>query len=344
VKQDLPQDLAEEERLVIDVIDAIASRSLSGACAVADETGWLDPTTLTILREQGLVQVEPQGDHDSDLTTRLDLLVVERLARVGAAAATLVAGHADCTAACPPGSGAWTPDAWFALVSGVPGSVTVRAASGRWILTGKVQRVELPEAAVMVVLARDGDGSEGVYHLTADDDVRISPPERTTGLRGLNVVSVALDECRITGDRRVAGDEAARAARTRRMTSSAALCVGIGAGAWAQAVAYSETRRQFGSALHDFPAIRQALTTMRTDVAAAAALLWNAARALEGPAAEAESAARDAATVAARVARATTRAAVQIHGGYGYVREQPVERFMRDAISAGARAAASDGR
>ncbi|MEA2153415.1 MAG: hypothetical protein QOI18_1648, partial [Solirubrobacteraceae bacterium] len=99
MRPDLPQDLADEERLAIEVIDEVASRFLTGASAEADETGHFDPSMLAVLRHQGLVTVEPRDDQD-DPMARLDLLVVERLARVAAATATLVAGHADCTAAC----------------------------------------------------------------------------------------------------------------------------------------------------------------------------------------------------------------------------------------------------
>jgi len=112
----------------------------------------------------------------------------------------------------------------------------------------------------------------------------------------------------------------------------AAQALGIAAGALEEALAYSRTRVQFGQPICSFQAIQHMLADMATEVEAARCLLYATARMMDanpGKRTTKESAMSK--LYASEVAMRTTTNAVQILGGYGYIREYPVEKMMRDA-------------
>jgi butyryl-CoA dehydrogenase len=110
----------------------------------------------------------------------------------------------------------------------------------------------------------------------------------------------------------------------------AALALGIAEGAYDAALRYSGERRQFGQRIHEFQGIQFMLADMATGIRAAAHLVYHAAwlRAQGKPYHREASMAK---LFASELAMKVTTQAVQIHGGYGYTREYPVERMMRDA-------------
>jgi alkylation response protein AidB-like acyl-CoA dehydrogenase len=110
----------------------------------------------------------------------------------------------------------------------------------------------------------------------------------------------------------------------------AAQAVGIAQGAFEAALSYSQERRQFGKAIADFQAIQFYLADMSTELDAARLLTWKAAWAKANQKRYTLEAAQ-AKLFASQMAQHVTDRALQIHGGYGYVREYNVERFFRDA-------------
>ena len=110
----------------------------------------------------------------------------------------------------------------------------------------------------------------------------------------------------------------------------AALSLGIAEGAFEQALAYSNQRRQFGQRINEFQGIQFMLSDMATGIEAARHLVYHAAWLKETGRPYHREAAM-AKLFASELAMRTTTQAVQIHGGYGYMKEYPVERMMRDA-------------
>lgn len=110
----------------------------------------------------------------------------------------------------------------------------------------------------------------------------------------------------------------------------AAQALGIAAGAYELSVAYAKERKAFGKVIADHQAIQFKLADMRTRIQAARLLVYEAAVKKDQGQAYVEAAAM-AKLYASEVAMWATTEAVQIHGGYGYVREYHVERMMRDA-------------
>jgi alkylation response protein AidB-like acyl-CoA dehydrogenase len=109
-----------------------------------------------------------------------------------------------------------------------------------------------------------------------------------------------------------------------------ALSLGIAEGAYQEALRYSEERRQFGQSINEFQGIQFMLADMATEIEAAKHLVYHAAWLKQ----EGRPYTREAAMAklyASELAMRATTKAVQIHGGYGYTKEYPVERMMRDA-------------
>ncbi len=110
----------------------------------------------------------------------------------------------------------------------------------------------------------------------------------------------------------------------------AAQAVGIAQGAFEEALAYSKERQQFGTAISSFQAIQHYLADMATELDAGRLLTWKAAWTKENRKRYTLEAAQ-AKLFASEMAQRVTNKALQIHGGYGYIREYNVERYFRDA-------------
>jgi len=182
-----------------------------------------------------------------------------------------------------------------------------------------------------------GPGPEGISCLLAQADTAgITPQarEKTMGLRSSPVAQIAFDSARVPGDRLI-GDEgggfriAMRALDSGRL-GIAACAVGLAQAALDYAVAYSRERDQFGQRIIDFQGLGFMLADMATQVSAARALTLHAARLRDaGRRYSIESA--KAKLFATDMAMKVTTDAVQVLGGYGYVADHPVERYMREA-------------
>ena len=112
--------------------------------------------------------------------------------------------------------------------------------------------------------------------------------------------------------------------------SIAALAVGIARGAYEASLAYSKERKQFGKPISSFQAIQWKLADMATEIDAARLLVYRAAQGKDRGE-DVNQAAAMAKLFASEVAVRVANEAVQVHGGYGYTKDYPVEKFYRDA-------------
>jgi alkylation response protein AidB-like acyl-CoA dehydrogenase len=112
--------------------------------------------------------------------------------------------------------------------------------------------------------------------------------------------------------------------------SIGALAVGLAQAAFDASVPYAQTRQQFGKPIGAFQGVAFMIADMATEIEAARALVWKAAW-LKDRGRDYSLVAAEAKLFASEVSSRATNAAIQVHGGYGYVTEYPVERFMRDA-------------
>ena len=250
----------------------------------------------------------------------------------------------------------------FALGEGTgsdDASMTVAAAPADegWRLDGRHHWVvDGGRAGSAVVFARSDPGGRtkgGVGAFLVDTSApgyRVARRRETLGLCATEIVEVELRGVVVPSDRVIGdpgrGPEYAKRSLPVSRLGGAAVSLGVAQAAFEHATRYSGEREQFGRALSGFGAIRHKLAGMATRITAARALVRAAARRLEavgpgagmgpspdgpGPAATADMARWSASAAAVSVARE----AVQIFGGYGYMRDYPVEKLMRDASGMG---------
>ena len=169
----------------------------------------------------------------------------------------------------------------------------------------------------------------------SDDGVSFGAPERKLGIKGSPTREVYLDHVRIPASRMI-GDEGsgfATAMRTLDHTrvTIAAQAVGIAQGALDFATAYAKERMQFGKAIAEFQGIQFMIADMGMKLEAARQLTYAAAARSERGDADLTYFGAAAKCFASDAAMEITTDAVQILGGYGYTKDYPVERMMRDA-------------
>jgi len=210
-------------------------------------------------------------------------------------------------------------------------TTTARRDGDGWRLSGEKRWVTNGSSAGLVlVLARAGDGAPGLFLVPTDvQGWTVVRREVTLGLRPLELVTVRLDDVRVgmdalLGDAR-AGASALDSVAADARLGIAAVAVGIARAALEHARGYAAERQQFGQPLRAFQGIQFKLADMALRTAAASALLGVAAESGESGVAEM------AKVFASETAMWVTTQAVQIFGGYGYMRDYPVEKLMRDA-------------
>jgi alkylation response protein AidB-like acyl-CoA dehydrogenase len=213
-----------------------------------------------------------------------------------------------------------------------------------WILNGTKSWVTGgPYAGVILVQARtdtpaDRKGAHGIGAFIVTPDLpgfHVGKKEDKMGLRASPTVQLVLDGLRVPaanllGDPSMGYVYAMRSLDAGRL-GIAAQAVGIARAAFDAAVAYAGERHQFDKPIRNFQAIQFKLADMATRIAAARALLHAAARAKDVKASSAKQAASMAKLLASETAMWVTTEAIQIFGGYGYVKDYPVEKYFRDA-------------
>ncbi|MBG0823658.1 acyl-CoA dehydrogenase family protein [Planomonospora sp. ID91781] len=200
-----------------------------------------------------------------------------------------------------------------------------------WITHGGV-------ADFYTLMARTSDdGSRGIscFHVPASTaGVSSAAPEKKMGMRSSPTAQVRFDGVRLEPGALLGaegeGFRIAMAALDGGRLGIAACAVGVAQAAFEAATAYARERRQFGSRIVDFQGVSFMLADMATQIAAARALYLDAARARDAGRAYGTQAAM-AKLFATDMCMKVTTDAVQVLGGYGYVEDFPVERYMREA-------------
>jgi alkylation response protein AidB-like acyl-CoA dehydrogenase len=213
------------------------------------------------------------------------------------------------------------------------GDSYVLSGSKMWI-TGALVNTHF---TVMAVTDPD-KGSKGISAFVVHKDdpgVSVAPPEKKLGIKGSPTSEVYFDDVRIPADRMI-GEEGTgflttlkTLDHTRSMIGAQA--VGIAQGALDAAVAYTKDRTQFGKPVSDFQGVQFMLAEMAMKVAAARHLVYAANASAERGDPDLTFLSSASKTFASDVAMEVTTNAVQLFGGYGYTKDFPVERMMRDA-------------
>jgi alkylation response protein AidB-like acyl-CoA dehydrogenase len=222
-----------------------------------------------------------------------------------------------------------------------PGGLEARAVrdGDDWLLSGQKIFITLGSwASNALVFARTGEaGPRGITCFVVSTDspgFEARPIKGKLGLRAQDTAELFLDGVRVPDSARLGelgeGFKVAMSALDHGRISLGAGCVGIAQGCLDASVAYTKERRQFGRAVASFQLVQELLADIAVETEAARLLVWRAAATAdrgERHTVEASYAKYFASETAVRAANA----AVQAHGGYGYVDEYPVGKYLRDA-------------
>jgi len=208
-----------------------------------------------------------------------------------------------------------------------------------WVLNGTKQWITSgAQAGVLVVWARsDGAGPSGLSAFVVEGGtpgLTVGRAEDKMGLRGSSTVSLVFEDCRLPAEAILGapgeGFKLAMMALDGGRIGIASQACGVARASLKAAIRYTQDRRAFGKAVADFQAVRFMLANIQTELAAAELLTLRAA-ALKESRRPFSSEASMAKVFASEMANRAADKAVQLHGGYGYLDEFPVERYLRDA-------------
>ncbi|GGW74025.1 acyl-CoA dehydrogenase [Streptomyces caelestis] len=351
---------SEEHDMLRDAVRSLAEAKIAPYAAVVDEEARFPQEALDALVANDLHAVHvPEEYGGSGADALATVIVIEEVARVCASSSlipavnklgslpVILSGSEELKkkymAPLAKGDGMFSyclsePDAG----SDAAGMKTKAVRDGdHYVLNGVKRWItnagESEFYTVMAVTdpAKRSKGISAFVVEKSDEGVSFGAPEKKLGIKGSPTREVYLDNVRIPADRMI-GEEGtgfATAMKTLDHTriTIAAQALGIAQGALDYAKGYVKERKQFGKPIADFQGIQFMLADMAMKISAARALTYQAAAASERGDADLTYLGAAAKCFASDAAMEVTTDAVQLLGGYGYTRDYPVERMMRDA-------------
>jgi hypothetical protein len=352
--------LTEEQRQLRREVRAFAEREIAPHVSQWDEAGEFPHDVVRKLGPMGLMGVIfPEALGGAGLGYVEYVLAIEELSRVDGSVGIIVAAHTSlCTnhlilAGNDEQKKRWIPrlasgewlGCWGLTESGsgsdAGGARTTAARSGEgWVLNGSktfITNGTYADCAVVLAVTDKAKGTHGGISAflveKGTPGFRAGKKENKLGLRASDTAELIFEDCVVPEENRIGGigegfRDAMRVLDGGRI-SIAALALGIGRGALDAAMKYAQERRQFGKAISEFQAIQFKLATMATELDAAWLLTMRAARmkdAGEKVTLESSMAKLYASEAACRICDE----GVQIHGGYGFIKDYPAEKFYRD--------------
>ncbi|HXG18348.1 MAG TPA: acyl-CoA dehydrogenase family protein [Methylomirabilota bacterium] len=350
----------EEQQLIQQTVASFAREQMRPAARDADESGQIPNALVQQAWELGLVQStipETLGGMGEAPSAVTGVLVYEELAWADLAIAlhiltprlviqpVLALGNQEqqqqvlpayTGAAFTPGTAAVMEPRFRFDINELTTTAT-REHDG-YILNGTKCYVPLAaEAQHLLVYARSEEGLTAFLVPPGTPGLTVHGREKNMGLKALATYELTLERCRVPAAARLAGNLAPFLNRSR--VALAALAVGVARAAFEYARDYAKERRAFGTAIAQKQAIAFLLAEMATEIDAARLLTWEAAwkidagrdTPLDSTVSGATREACLAKNYAANMALKVTDNAVQILGGHGYIRDHPVELWLRNA-------------
>jgi butyryl-CoA dehydrogenase len=184
-----------------------------------------------------------------------------------------------------------------------------------------------------------GRGARGISGIVVEEGTpgyRVGKHEDKMGIRCVPVVEIHLEDCKVPAENLLGGSEGkgfkhAMMTLDRARPGVAAQALGLAQGAFELAVEYTGKRQQFGQSISSFQGVQWMLADMGTQIEAARHLVYTAARAADEGSKSLSKLSAMCKLFATDVAMKVTTDAVQLFGGYGYIKDYPVEKYMRDA-------------
>ncbi|MCB0250300.1 MAG: acyl-CoA dehydrogenase family protein [Anaerolineae bacterium] len=352
----LTDEQAGLRRLIRDFVD----KEIKPIAAHTDESGEFPWDTLRKLGGLGLLGLNIPEEHGGAGADHLSAaILIEEIGRGCGSTGLIVAAHLGL--ACGPlnafgneaqkqrflkplasgraiGCLALTePGAGSDLAGGVRTFAELRG--GEWVINGsKMWLTNGAEAETAILLCRTdrAGGSRSLSQIIAPTNtpgITFGKPERKMGLNGSHTYAVSLEDVRVPAEN-LLGEEGCGLQQTLEVLDGGrigigALSVGLAQAAYEAAMSYAQERITFGAPLTRHQAIQFKIADMATQIDAARLLVWRAAW-LRDQGQPYTLEAAQAKLFATEMAEKVCYEAIQIHGGYGYSRDYPVERIYRD--------------
>ncbi|MBI2217559.1 MAG: acyl-CoA dehydrogenase family protein [Candidatus Rokubacteria bacterium] len=352
--------LTDDQRALRDLVRQVARERIEPLAAHVDETEAYPGDQLKVLAEQGVMGLWiPEAYGGTDLGVTGFCLAVEEIARACASTAVVflvqfaagyplvVAGTEDQKRRYLPRLASGEITTAFSLSESGAGSdaasiaTTALRAGDRYLLSGtKMWVTNGSHAGVLTVFATvdRGRGRRGITAFLVEPTFpgfAIGKLERKMGIRGSPTAAIHLTDCEVPIENRLGeegdGFRLALGALERSRPAVAAQAAGIAQAALDAAVAYARERHQFGQPIASFQGVQFMLADMAMHVHASRLMVHHAAASIDRGAPTTALESSMAKCFASDSAMRVATDAVQIFGGYGYTREYPVERLMRDA-------------
>ncbi len=348
----------ETQTMMREMVRDFARKEIAPLAHQMDMEAEIPADLVTKMREAGFFGLTfPEAHGGLGLDTVSYGLVVEELARVSAGVCIMVTVHnsvgfypvamfgneatkaaylprmaaGEIAAFCVSEPGAGSDAAALVTSARRDGDAYVLDGSKCWVTNGA-------RAAFYMIVARapGSTGHRGIHAFLVERDtpgLTVAKKEDKLGLRASDTVVIALDGARVPVAQRLGeegeGFKVAMTALDGGRIGVAFQALGIGRACLAEAVAYAKQREQFGKRLADQPVLMEMIADSATELDAARLLALRAAW-LKDQGKPCNKEAAMAKLCASEAAGRAADRALQIHGGYGYVKEYPIERYYRD--------------
>lgn len=352
--------LTEQQRMIRDMARDFARQELRPHAAAWDENGWIPDAVVAQMGQLGLLgMVVPEEFGGSYTDYVAYALAVEEVAAGESATSTLMSVHnsVGCNPilqyGTPVQQAAWLPAlaagqaiGCFCLTEPQAGSeannLKTRAVldGDEWVLNGAKQFVTNGKRAKVAIVFAVTDpelGKKGLSAFIVPTDTAgfvVNRVEQKMGIRASDTCAISLENCRIPQDhllgQRGKGLAIALSNLEGGRIGIAAQAVGIARAALEAALQYANDRVQFGQPIAQHQSIGNLLADMQVQINAARLLVLHAAQ-MRTAGLPCLSEASQAKLFASEMAERVCSHAIQIHGGYGYLQDYPVERLYRDA-------------
>lgn len=351
--------LSDEETMFRDAVAEFAEEEVRPRVQAMERAGRLDPEIIPKFFELGLMGIEvPERYGGAGGTLMMVTLAVEAMSRVDASAAILM--DVQNTLVNYPitryGNDAQKQKYLPRLTGDTVGAYALsEAGSGSdafglatraeksgdgWVLDGrKLWITNGAEAGIYVIFA-NADPSAGYRGITAFIVERgfpgfsVGKKEHKLGIRASSTTELILDQCQVPAENVLGpvgqGYKIAIETLNEGRIGIGAQMIGVARGALDATVAYVKERQQFGKSISEFQGVQFQLAQAATELEAARLMVYNAARLKDAGHPFTEEAAM-AKLFSSQVCERVTSLCVELHGGYGYTEDYPVEKYYRDA-------------
>lgn len=354
------KEIEKERQMIREIAQKTAQRTVQPRAAEIDAKGEFPWDLVESFGKQGLLSIllpESYGGMDGDLTSFC--IVIEEIAKVCGSSSLMILAQGMGTLPILLSGNPSQKSLYLSAISErnslialafnepeselsiLPIKTRAERRGSDYLINGRKRFItygSLAKFYTVMALAQPELGTEGISVFVVEDGTEglyFGEREETIGMRGMVMTDVIFKNCRVSPEALLGklgeGEKIIKETLNRARPAIGAQAVGIAQGALDFAIHYANERIQFGKPISSFQAIQFMIADMATLVEAARSLVYKAANYIDTKDENSEYFSTISKTFASEISMKVTTDAVQILGGYGYMKDYPVERMMRDA-------------